>query len=139
MIETFDELIGMACREANPSVLLTCVLRSDTMKTASGEAPETVLSGEGVLRPVMVKGHEVGDRLTFEQIRAEVEAAQTDWTFIMLAVLPGMHGRPPPPQQVDEQLKNMARVIHSGSGLERYLFIDRQGDFVQLQSETLTE
>jgi len=34
-------------------------------------------------------------------------------------------------------LKNMARVMHTGSGLDKYLFIDRQGDFVRIDSDVL--
>jgi len=139
MIETFDDLIDMARREEHPAMLLTCVLRADAMKAGGASAAAVDLSGEGVLRPVMVKAHAVGDELNFERIRAEVEVGQPDWTFIMLAVLPGLNGRPPPASQVDEQLKNMARVIHVGSGLERYLFVDRQGGFVRLRSEMLAE
>lgn len=139
MIETFDDLIEMACREQDPAMLLTCVLRSDAMKAAGGNGQEISLEGEGVLRPTMVKAHEVSPDLSFEEIRAEVEAGQPDWTFIMLAVLPGWNGQPPPPVQVDEQLKNMARVIHIGSGLDRFLFIDRSGEFVQIESEMLAE
>ncbi len=139
MIETFDDLIEMACREQDPVMLLTCVLRSDAMKAASSNGQEISLEGEGVLRPIMVKAHEVSPDLSFDQIRSEVEAGQPDWTFIMLAVLPGWGGQPPPPEQVDEQLKNMARVIHIGSGMDRFLFVDRSGDFVQLSSEMLAE
>ncbi len=139
MLQTFDDLIEMACRETDPAMLLTCVLRSDAMKAAGGNGAEMPIEDEGVLRPIMVKAHEVSPELKFETIRAEVETGQPDWTFIMLAVLPGWNGQPPPPDQVDEQLKNMARVIHIGSGLDRYLFIDRNGEFVQLQSEMLAE
>jgi len=120
-------------------MLLTCVLCSEVMQAAGSDGTALDLAGEGALRPMMVKAYPVDASLSFEQICVEVGAGQRDWTFIMLAVLPGWNGRPPAAQQVDEQLKNMARVIHTGSGHERYLFIDRRGDFVQLRSEAPAE
>lgn len=136
-IESFDELIALACREKNPAMLLTCVLRRDSMVAAGAASTRPDLAGEGVLRPVMVKAHEARADLSFEKICAEVEQGEHGWTFIMLAVLPGFNGRQPAAQQVDEQLKNMARVMHTGSGLDKYLFIDRQGDFVRIDSDVL--
>lgn len=138
-IDSFDDLVRMARDEPEPAVLLACVLRTDALLTASAVGEETPLEGEGVLRPVMVKGFAVGAGLDFEQLRAEAEQARPDWAFIMLAVLAGSLGKPPPAGQVDEQLKHMARCIHTGSSLDRYLFIDRQGDFVRVSSQVLAE
>lgn len=107
-------------------------LPADVELTEWPESMESLLQAAMAMAPV-------NDELTFEGIRREVEAGQPDWTFIMLAVLPGLNGTRPSRQQVDEQLRNMARVIHIGSGLERYLFIDGRGDFVQLASEALSD
>ncbi len=95
-IESFDDLVRAACNEPKPAVLLTCVLRSEVLMASSGSGAETPLKGEGVLRPVMVKGFAIGAGLDFEQLRTEAEQAWPDWAFIMLAMLPGSSDKPLP-------------------------------------------
>ncbi len=47
MIETFDDLIAMAGRESEPAVLLACVLRTDALIAASGDAGSGVARANG--------------------------------------------------------------------------------------------
>lgn len=132
MIETFDDLLEMARSEPVPVRLLTVLVRAEPVMQADSDGNEVSIDGEGMLTPLMVKSHAVEDIAGFEFLRAEADAGKKDWAFIMVGVLPGQPGQPPPDDHVDEQLKNMARAIHAGSGLDRYLFFERNGDPVQI-------
>ncbi|PKL96824.1 MAG: hypothetical protein CVV18_00180 [Gammaproteobacteria bacterium HGW-Gammaproteobacteria-8] len=139
-LDSFDDLVRMARGEPEPALLLACVLRADVpVAAAGGDRPELPLEGEGIVRPIMVKSFAADAGLDFQRLRAEIDDTQPDWAFIMLAVLPGSRGRPPTSGQVDEQLKNMARCIHTGSSLDRYLFIDRAGEFVRFCASALAQ
>ncbi len=132
MIETFDDLLTMARDEPVPVQLLTVLVRARPVMEADADGVEAAIEGEGVITPIMVKDHAVADVPGFEYLRADADAAKKDWTFMMVGVLPGQPGQPPAPDFIDEQLKNMARAIHAGSGLDRYLFFDRNGIPVQI-------
>lgn len=132
MIETFDDLLKMARDEPVPVQLLTVLVRAQPMVEADASGAETAIEGEGVITPIMVKDHAIADVPGFEYLRADADAAKKDWTFMMVGVLPGQPGQPPAADFIDEQLKNMARAIHAGSGLDRYLFFDRNGSPVQI-------
>ncbi|QKK03832.1 MAG: hypothetical protein HND55_14895 [Pseudomonadota bacterium] len=132
MIETFDDLLEIARGEPVPVKLLTVLVRAQPMMQTGSDGNEVAIEGEGMLTPVMVKSHAVADVPGFEYVRADADAAKKDWTFLMVGVLPGQAGRAPADEIVDEQLKNMARAIHAGSGLDRYLFFDRSGAPVQI-------
>jgi len=127
MIETFDDLLEMARSEPVPVQLLTVLVRAEPVMEADAAGNEVAMEGEGVIKPIMVKDHAIGDVPGFEYLRADADAAGKEWTFLMVGVLPGQPGQPPSAGLIDEQLKNMARAIHAGSGLDRYLFFDRSG------------
>src|SRR5699024_2765273 len=140
MIETFDDLLTMARDEPVPVQLLTVLVRAQPVMEADADGAEAAIEGEGVITPIMVKDHAVADVPGFEYLRADADAAKKDWTFMMVGVLPGQPGQPPAADFIDEQLKNMARAIHAGSGLDRYLFFDRNGIPVQIsQPEGVAE
>lgn len=132
MIETFEDLLKMARDEPVPVQLLTVLVRAEPVMEADDSGAETAIQGEGVIKPIMVKDHAIADVPGFEYLRADADAAKKDWTFMMVGVLPGQPGQPPTADLIDEQLKNMARAIHAGSGLDRYLFFDRNGIPVQI-------
>jgi len=132
MIETFDDLLEMARSEPVPVKLLTVLVRAEPVMQTDSDGNEVPIEGEGMLTPLMVKSHAVEDTPGFEFLRADADAGKKDWTFMMIGVLPGQPGQPPADDLVDEQLKNMARAIHAGSGLDRYLFFDRNGIPVQI-------
>jgi len=132
MIETFDDLLKMARSEPVPVQLLTVLVRAEPLMQTDATGNEVAIEGEGVIKPIMVKDHAIADVPGFEYLRADADAAKKDWTFMMVGVLPGQPGQPPSTDFIDEQLKNMARAIHAGSGLDRYLFFDRSGEPVQI-------
>jgi len=136
MIENFDDLVQMALGETDPPQLLTVLVRAESMHSEDDAGRVQALEGEGVLKPIMVKSRSVTPELQFEHLKAEAEALDNRWAFMMLAVLPGCDGKPPAPADVDENLKHMARTLLTGGDLERYLFIDRDGDLVQVSAAT---
>lgn len=131
-IETFDDLLKMARDEPVPVQLLTVLVRAEPVMKVDASGTQTAVDGEGMIEPIMVKDHAIVDVPGFESLRADADAAKKDWTFMMVGVLPGQPGQPPAADFIDEQLKNMARAIHAGSGLDRYLFFDRNGIPVQI-------
>jgi hypothetical protein len=134
MIESFDDLVRMAMAENDPPQLLTVLVKAEPMLARDGDGQERVLDGEGVLKPIMVKSRSVTEGLDFATLRAEADQADERWVFIMLAILPGHDGKPPSPADVDIHLKNMARALLTGGDLDRYLFIDRDGELVQISA-----
>jgi hypothetical protein len=133
-IENFDDLVRMALAETDPPQLLTVLVKAESVHQQDEDGQERPLAGEGVLKPIMVKSCSVTPELAFEQLKAEATELDDRWAFMMLAILPGRHAKPPAPGDVDEHLKNMARTLLTGGDLGRYLFVDRHGELVRISA-----
>jgi len=136
MIQNFDDLVQMALGETDPPQLLTVLVRAELVHSENEAGQVEAMKGQGVLKPIMVKSRSVTPELDFDQLKTEAEALDERWVFMMLAVLPGRDGEPPAPADVDENLKHMARTLLTGGDLDRYLFIDRDGDLIQVTAAT---
>lgn len=133
-LETFADLVRMALTEAQPPQLLTVLIKADAMHQQDDDGQHRPLAREGVLQPIMVKSRRVTPELNFEQLKAEAIELDDRWAFMMLAILPDHPAGPPVPGEVDEHLKNMARTVLTGGDLSRYLFVDRDGELVQVSA-----
>lgn len=131
-ISGFADLLELALQEPGPARLLTVLVRAEAVMTSDADGREVPVEGEGLLKPVMVKDHAITPEMSFEQLREEADRGNDRWTFMMTAVLPGQAGQPPAPDTVEQQLKHMARTIHTGEGIDSYLFLDRDGEPVQI-------
>lgn len=122
-----DELLQLARAEPGPARLLTVLLKAEPVIDRRAEvAPDQAESG--LLKPVAVKAHALEDLADASVLLEDVAAVgTTPWHFLMIGVLPGSLAGPPRPDLVDEQLNNMARSVHTGSGMNRYAFFDRAG------------
>jgi hypothetical protein len=133
-LENFADLVRMALAEADPPQLLTVLIMADAVHQQDEGGQNRPLAGEGVLKPIMVKSRRVTPGLAFEQLKAEATELDDRWAFMMLAILPSHPAGPPAPGDVDEHLKNMARTLLTGGDLSRYLFVDRDGELVQISA-----
>lgn len=133
-INSFDDLVQMALDEPDPPQLLTVMIRAEAVHAGGDETHTRALEGEGLLKPVMVKSHSITPDLCFAHLKAEADQQDDRWAFIMIAILPGQGGRPPAPPAVDENLKHMARTLLVGGDLSRYLFVNREGEPVQISA-----
>ncbi len=133
-LETFADLVRMALTEPHPPQLLTVLIKADVVHQQDDSGQHQPLAGEGVLQPIMVKARRVTPELDFEQLKAEATELDDRWAFMMLAILPSHPAGPPAPGEVDEHLKNMARTVLTGGDLSRYLFVDRDGELVQVSA-----
>ena len=131
-VENFSDLIRMARAEKEPPQLLTVLVKAELVHQKDGDGHERPLAGEGVLKPIMVKSYRVTDKLSFEQIKAEADALDNDWAFMMLAILPEYGFGSSGAGRADDHLKNMASALLTGGDLSRYLFVDRDGELVQV-------
>lgn len=131
-ISGLDELLQIARSEPGPARLLTVLLRAEpVIDRHAGVDPAGASSG--LLKPVAVKGHPLEALTDSTSLLADIEASgSVGWQFLMIGVLPGTPAGPPSDDLVEEQLKNMARSVHTGSGMNRYAFFDRAGDPVAI-------
>lgn len=133
-LENFDDLVRMALAETNPPELLTVLIKADVVHRQDEDGQSRPLTGEGVLKPIMVKSRRVSPGLVFSQLKDEATELDDRWAFMMLAILPSNPTGPPEPGIVDEHLKNMARTLLTGGDLSRYLFVDRDGELVRISA-----
>lgn len=131
-ISALDELLQMARAEPGPARLLTVLLKAEPVLDRHADTdPEQASSG--LLKPVAVKAHALEELGDSASLLADVAGAGTvNWHFLMVGVLPGSLVGPPTDDLVDEQLKNMARSVHTGDGMNRYAFFDRDGDPIMI-------
>lgn len=123
-----DDLLTMARSEPGPARLLTLLLRAEPVVDRNAGA-DSGPAESGLLKPIAVKAHVLDDISDGSALLADVEGVvQSEWHFLMVGVLPGSLAGPPSPDLTDEQLKNMARSVHTGSGMDRYAFFDRHAN-----------
>jgi len=134
LIEHFDDLLELARKEAVPVRLLTVLVRAEAVLPVAANGPPAAGATGGLLIPIRVKDHAIEPDLDFARLHRQADENDGRWAFMMVGVLPGQDGHAPSPASVDDQLKLMARAVHTGSGLERYLFFDRNGEPVQISN-----
>lgn len=133
-IAGFDDMIALAAREPQPHKLLTVLLRIDHAYRQDADGKTRPIEGEGELVPIAIKAHDVVEELSFDSLKADADGGAPGWGLMMMAVLPGEGPEPPAEKTVDDHLKRMAQTIMSGGNLERFLFLDRDGHPVMMES-----
>lgn len=118
----------MARDEPGPARLLTVLLKAEPVVDRYAEPLEDATHA-GLLKPVAVKAHALEEVRDYAGLIADIEqAVNVDWHLLMIGVLPGSLAGPASDDLVDEQLKNMARSVHTGSGMDRYAYFDRDAN-----------
>lgn len=133
-ISGFDDMIAIAAAEPQPHKLLTVLLRIDHAYRQEADGKTRPIEDEGELVPIAIKAHDVEPGLRFETLKADADSGAPGWGLMMMAVLPGEGPEPPAESMVDDHLKRMAQTIMSGGSLERFLFLDRDGHPVMMES-----
>ena len=135
-IESFEDLVRLACQEPQPQRLLTILLRIEPVYRQNAEGRTEAIPGEGSLSPLAAKDHDIHPELSFETLRTEADQAAPDWGFMMMAVLPGRGPEPPSREDTDDHLKRMAQTVVTGGNLSHYLLLDRDGVPHQIEDNT---
>lgn len=133
-IRGFNDMIAIAAAEPQPHKLLTVLLRIDHAYRQDAEGKTRPIEDEGELVPIAIKAHDVESGLDFASLKADADAGAPGWGLMMTAVLPGQGPNPPDDKTVDDHLKRMAQTVMSGGNLSRFLFLDRNGDAVMMES-----
>lgn len=133
-VEGFDDMITVAASEPQPHKLLTVLLRIDHAFRQDADGKTRPIEGEGELVPIAIKAHDIFHGLAFERLKADADGGAPGWGLMMTAVLPGEGPEPPDEKTVDDHLKRMAQIILSGGSLDRFLFLDRDGQPVTMES-----
>lgn len=131
-LETFDDLIAMARAEPNPCRLLTVLVKADAAFRRRVNGGDEAVD-EGVLQPLMARDWAVTADLDLAQIVATAdEATNSEWRFLMTAIMPGSHGTAPTPDECEPHLERMARALTIGANLDAFVFFDRDGSPVSV-------
>ncbi|MEA5444445.1 hypothetical protein VCB98_01255 [Gammaproteobacteria bacterium AB-CW1] len=134
-IHGFDDMIAIAAAEPQPHKLLTVLLRIDHAYAQGEDGKTRPIENEGELVPIAIKSFDINEKLDFASLKQDADAGAPGWGLMMTAVLPGQGPNPPSEEDVDNHLKRMAQTIMSGGSLERFLFIDREGNPVSMESQ----
>ncbi len=127
-INGFADMIAIAAAEPQPHKLLTVLLRVDHAYRQDADGKTRPIEDEGELVPIAIKAHDVTETLDFASLKQDADAGAPGWGLMMTAVLPGEGPNPPCEETVDNHLKRMAQTIMSGGSLDRFLFLDREGE-----------
>ncbi|MCP1727195.1 hypothetical protein J2T60_001160 [Natronospira proteinivora] len=133
-ITGFDDMIAIAASEPQPHKLLTVLLRVDSPYRQDADGKTRPIENEGELVPIAIKAHDVDEDLDFATLKADADAGAPGWGLMMTAVLPGQGPQPPSEEDVDNHLKRMAQTVMSGGDMSRFLFVDRKGEAVMMES-----
>lgn len=133
-IRGFDDMIAIAASEPQPHKLLTVLLRIDHAFTQGEDGKTRPIEDEGELVPIAIKAHDVEPGLDFATLKSDADAGAPGWGLMMTAVLPGQGPNPPEEKTVDDHLKRMAQTVMSGGDRSRFLFLDRDGEPVMMES-----
>jgi len=127
-------MIAIAAAEPQPHKLLTVLLRVDAPYRQDEQGHTRQMENEGELVPIAIKSFDVDAQLDFASLKQDADAGAPGWGLMMTAVLPGQGPNPPSEEDVDNHLKRMAQTIMSGGSLDRFLFLDREGTPVSMES-----
>ena len=133
-MQTFDDLLAIACRQPEPQRLLLVFASAELPADASEAQRSAFQGGEGgALAPVLCVDKRAEEIVDFRSLRLESELTGLDWHILFVGALPGRGGHPPNSDEAVQPLQMMVEQIKSGR-IAQFLAVDRDGELVQLQA-----
>ncbi|NEV63540.1 ribonucleotide reductase subunit alpha [Thiorhodococcus minor] len=133
-IESFDDFLSLARRQAEPQQLLFVFTRSESPEDRTSAQAAAVAAGEGgFLAPVAFVDIAPREIPGFDAFLAEADSHVVEWTIVFAAALPGIAARPPTPLAIDQNLERMVESVRGGQ-VAGYLAFDRLGTPLRLST-----
>ena len=133
-MQTFDDLLAIACRQPEPQRLLLVFASAELPADASEAQRSAFQRGEGgALAPVLCVDKRAEEIVDFRSLRLESELTGLDWHILFVGALPGRGGHPPNSDEAVQPLQMMVEQIKIGR-IAQFLAVDRDGELVQLQA-----
>ncbi len=123
----FDQLLQAAAEQPEPQRLLFVFTAAELPDDATPAQRERFAAGAGGnLEPLMCVDKGLDELSSFVALSAEACEAGPPWQVMFAAGLPGSHGAPPSPAQVERAMEALLERVRKGQ-LGGLLALDAQG------------
>lgn len=126
-IQTFDDLLRAARRQADPQRLLFVFARAELPEDSTPEQRTRFDAGVGgALIPLMCVDKGPDELGTFSELVEESCSLGLEWTIVFVASLAGQGGRAPTSESTEAPLQSMVEAIKAGTH-RSFIPFDRNG------------
>lgn len=131
-INDFQTLLEAARAQEDPQQFLFVFARTELPDDHDGQQAENFSAGQGgALVPIMYVDKAREDLTTFEDLVTESQQMSDNWQVVVVAIIGGLYGQPPSPDQVDDAFNNLIGKLKAGSDISQLMAFDRNGEPLQ--------
>lgn len=142
MLDSFNALLQAAHEQQEKQRFLLVFVKTVLPEDADAAQLQRFQAGAGGgLVPVMYADKAADELVDFDALVAESEEVgkawgkhMTDaWDKVIVGCLSGRNGRSPTPEDAEEPLKHIVRMVQAGGSLGNLIAFDRDGDPVRFE------